>query len=77
MCPYAKYALQFGAKYVAAKGLPVTLARKALVAAVERKRCMRHYLCRRQGLTFVHFSAQPELFLSLTPPTVSFKKCLR
>ena len=30
-----------------------------------------------QGLTLVHLSAQPEPFLSLIPPNVSHKKCLR
>jgi len=33
--------------------------------------------CRRQGLTLVHFSAQPELFWSLKSPNVSNKKCSR
>ena len=30
-----------------------------------------------KGVTLVHFSAYPELFLSLTPTSVSHRKCLR
>jgi len=32
---------------------------------------------RRQGLTLVNFSSQPETFVSLKPPSTSNKKCLR
>jgi len=33
--------------------------------------------CVRQGLTIVHFSPQPELFLTLKSPNASQEKCLR
>ena len=47
-----------------------TLPATASPASSSRRAC-------KQGLTVVHFSAQPELVWSLAPPSVSHRKCSR
>ena len=37
-----------------------------------RRQCSRSCWRRRQGLTLIHFSAQPETFLSLKPPNMPY-----